>query len=411
MLRLVALVLFCVRCATLCGQLHTEPNPPNSPAAEKAHYVVLVSLDGFRYDYPRLYGAPHLVALGQRGISVPDGMRPSYPSVTFPNHYTLVTGLVPEHHGIVENRFLDPATGKVFTMANTDGSMWGGVPLWSLAEQQGMRAADFFWPGSEGKIAGKRPSYWMHFDDKFPNEKRIEQVVEWLKLPEAERPHLITLYYSNVDHAGHVYGPNAPETRDAVHLLDGLVGELDEKLQALHMPIDLVVVADHGMLSTKGDWVNLDEIPWLAPLLKGIRHEDTLLYPETDAQAQAIVDASRAHPDPRFKFYRRKDVPKSLQYRDNPREGDPVLVPTPGYAIRYSAGKSKATAGYHGWDPKKVPEMRAIFYAAGPDVRQGVKLKTFQNVDVYDFVAGLLHLTPAPNDGTLKPFKKALVHP
>lgn len=410
MRRLLPLIFLAAVALHAQGLLHTEPNPPNAAAAQRSHYVVMVSLDGFRYDYPRLYGAPNLLAIGCRGASVPNGMRPSYPSVTFPNHYTLVTGLLPEHHGIVENVFLDPATGKPYSYKKNseDGSFYGGVPLWSLAEEQGMRAATFFWPGSEAEIAGHRPTFWMHFDDKYSEEKRIDQVIAWLKLPAAQRPHLVTLYFSNADHAGHDFGPDAQQTRDAVKKLDGLIGELDKRLQSLKLPVDLVVVADHGMLATTGDWINLDEIPWLAPLLKDVKHADVLLYPDTEEKAQAIVDASRAHPDPRFMFYRRKDMPASLQFSENAREGDPVMVLAPGYYARFTAGKYPSVAGDHGWDPFMTPQMKAIFFAAGPDIRRGVKLATFQNVDVYDFVAKLLKLEPAPNDGSLSPLKPAL---
>src|ERR1700722_20265482 len=162
-----------------------EPNPANSKKAQKAHYVVMVSLDGFRWDYARKWGAPHLLQMAKDGASAPEGMLPSYPSLTFPNHYTMVTGLYPEHHGIVDNAFLDPARNDAEYYykdhaKNSDGSWYGGVPLWSLAEQQGMRSASMYWVGSEAEIAGKRPSYWVPFDDNFDDEKRVEQIAQWL---------------------------------------------------------------------------------------------------------------------------------------------------------------------------------------------------------------------------------------
>src|SRR5579862_206583 len=235
-----------------CGQsgssVITVDHGPNAASQRSKHYVVLVSLDGFRYDYAKKYGATHLLAIAAHGASVPDGMIPSYPSLTFPNHYTLVTGLYPEHHGIVGNQFYDPARNERYTFTDpktaTDGSWYGGTPLWSLAEKQGMRTACFFWPGSEAKIAGERPSYYLHFDNKFPDEQRIDQVIAWLRLPPAQRPHFITLYYSDVDHAGHEFGPDAPQTAAAVHHLDALMGTLEKDLNALHLPIDLIVVSD-----------------------------------------------------------------------------------------------------------------------------------------------------------------------
>lgn len=200
---------------------------PNGAEQQQKHYVVMVSLDGFRYDYAKKYGAKNLLALGAKGASAPDGMIPSYPSLTFPNHYTLVTGLYPEHHGIVANSFYDPNRKQTYSLRDaktvTDGSWYGGVPLWSLAEKQGMRSAAFFWPGSEAEIAGERPSYYLHFDNKIDDNKRIDQVLAWLKLPEDQRPHFITLYYSDVDHAGHEHGPDSPEVEHAVKHVDELI--------------------------------------------------------------------------------------------------------------------------------------------------------------------------------------------
>src|SRR5579862_736306 len=249
-----------------CGQsgssVITVDHGPNAASERSKPYVVLVSLDGFRYDYAEKYAATHLLSIAAHGASTPDGMIPSYPSITFPNHYTIVTGLHPEHHGIVAMTFLDPTRNQHYSFRDattvTDGSWYGGVPLWSLAEKQGMRSACFFWPGSEAEIAGERPSYYLHFDDHFPDEARIQQVTDWLRLPPARRPHFITLYYSNVDHAGHQFGPRSEQTIDAVHRVDELIGTLRAKLKELSLPIDLFVVSDHGMDNVQGDWINLD---------------------------------------------------------------------------------------------------------------------------------------------------------
>src|SRR5882724_8657751 len=247
----LVLILSAIACAAQSPAPVIEvPNPPNAAAHLSKPYVVLVSLDGFRYDYPERYGAKNLLDMALRGVSAPNGMIPSYPSVTFPNHYTIVTGLYPEHQE--KYSFSDPKT-------NADGSWYGGTPLWVLAEQQGMRSACLFWPGSEAEIQGKRPSYYLHFDDNLEDEKRVEQVVAWLKLPPELRPHFITLYYSNVDHAGHNYGPDSDEVRAAVHHVDTMVGDLQTKITALHLPVDFVVVADHGMVTLQNGPVTLSD--------------------------------------------------------------------------------------------------------------------------------------------------------
>jgi predicted AlkP superfamily pyrophosphatase or phosphodiesterase len=388
------------------------PNPDNHADQLAKHYVVLVSIDGFRYDYARLYGAPHLDAIAKDGAAAPDGMLPSYPSTTFPNHYTIVTGLYPEHHGIVAMTFYDPVRKERYSYndlkAETDGSWYRGVPLWSLAEKQGLRAACFFWPGSEAEIAGERPSYYLKYDDKLPDEERVDQVVDWLKLPPEKRPHFITLYFGEVDHTGHEYGPDAPETRAAVRHVDGEIGVLRAKLEKLHLPIDLVVVSDHGMAKGEGSWIDLDQYADFS----GVQTAGTLMYPDADIEAAKLYTKLRIVSD-KFKVYRRSRMPAELNYTGDPRIGDPVIVPTGPYAIRIHAPtdteQNRApNKGVHGYDPRTVPEMRAIFYAEGPDIRKGVRLKPFENVNVYPFLAEILQLDAPATDGNASLLEPAL---
>jgi len=369
------------------------------------HYVVLVSLDGFRYDYAKKYNARHLLEIARSGASAPEGMIPSYPSVTFPNHYTLVTGLYPEHHGIVAMSFYDPVRRQKYAYNDpataTDGSWYGGTPLWTLAEKQGMRSACFFWPGSEAEIAGSRPTYYLKYQDDFPDEKRIDQVLAWLALPEEKRPHFITLYYPNVDHAGHKFGPDAPETRDAVRHVDTLMGELSQRLARTHLPVDLIIVSDHGMEATKGPWLDLDKY---ADLKDFITAGPLLYAPSEAATEKAYQQLKSASGD--FKVYRRARVPAVLKYSENPREGDPVIVPTGPFALRAHAPEDPAkdyppNKGSHGYDPREMLSMRAIFYAAGPDIRKGATLRPFENVNLYPFIAHLLQLDAPPGDGKL----------
>src|SRR5579864_3038651 len=235
--------------------IHVD-NGPNSEAAQKAHYVVLVSLDGFRWDYAKRDGATHLLAIGRKGVWAPEGMLPSYPSLTFPNHFTIVTGLYPEHHGLVANNFYDESKQARYAISDakavTDGTWYSGVPLWSLAESQGMRAACIFWPGSEAEIAGHRPTWYAHFDSKAEATDpvllaRMDDLLVLLRQPETSRPHFITIYYNEPDHAGHEFGPDAPQTKAAVLKVDALVGKLKEALDSTGLPVDMVVLSDHGM--------------------------------------------------------------------------------------------------------------------------------------------------------------------
>ncbi len=384
--------------------LHVE-NGQNSERAKAQHYVVLVSLDGFRWDYAKRDGAKHLLALGKQGVWAPEGMLPSYPSLTFPNHYTIVTGLYPEHHGLVANSFFDAVRGTRYGMSDaatvTDGGWYEGTPLWSLAESQGMRAACFFWPGSEAKIAGYQPTYYLKFDDKVEPEARIDQVLAWLKLPEADRPHFITLYFSEPDHEGHEFGPDAPETKAAVLKVDALVGKLKAGLDKTKLPVDLVVVSDHGMVKSDGGWVTLDAFADLT----GFETVGSLLYGKTEEDRARVYNQLKKASG-QFMAFRRKDVPVELNYSENPREGDPVVVATGPYAIRAHgppAGKEDRapTVGMHGFDPKKMPEMKASFIAAGPDIVVGKTVQPFENVNLYPWLAHMLGLSAPKSDGSL----------
>ena len=384
--------------------IHVD-NGPNSEAAQNAHYVVLVSLDGFRWDYARRDNATHLLAIGKQGVWAPDGMMPSFPSLTFPNHYTIVTGLYPEHHGLVANSFYDQAKNARYAIGDqaavTDGSWYGGTPLWSLAESQGMRTACFFWPGSEAKIAGYQPTYYLHFDNKIDDSARIEQVLAWLRLPPADRPHFITLYYNEPDHSGHEYGPDAPQTRAAIAKVDKLIGKLKERLDALSLPVDLVVVSDHGMVKVQGGWITLDSFADLT----GVENVGPLLYAQSDTDALRVYNQLKKASS-QFVVFHRKDFPAELNDRDNPRAGDPIVVPTGPFAIRAHAPPPGKTdnpplAGNHGYDPYKMPEMKASFFAAGPDILPGHTVRPFENVNLYPWLAHMLGLQAPKSDGSL----------
>jgi alkaline phosphatase D len=384
--------------------LHVD-HGPNSAWAQGQHYVVLVSLDGFRWDYAKRDNATHLLALGKQGVWAPQGMMPSYPSLTFPNHYTLVTGLYPEHHGLVANSFYDPARKQRYAytdpQAATDGTWYGGVPLWSLAESQGMRTACLFWPGSEATIAGFQPTYYLHFDNKIDENARIRQVLAWLRLPPPDRPHFITLYYAEPDHQGHSFGPDAQETRAAALRMDGLVGVLKAALDATGLPIDLVVVSDHGMVQSAAGWVTLDQFADL----KGFDTVGSLLYGNTEEDRQRVYNQLKKA-SPQFVAFRRKDVPAGLNYNQNPREGDPVVVATGPFAIRAhgpAAGQEDRppTLGLHGFDARNMPQMKASFFAAGPDIVEGNTVAPFENVNLYPWLAHLLGLSPPKTDGSL----------
>jgi alkaline phosphatase D len=388
---------------------HVE-NGANTAWAESQHYVVLVSLDGFRWDYAKRDHAVHLLLLAKQGVSAPEGMMPSYPSLTFPNHFTIVTGLYPEHHGIVANRFLDPTRDARYSYTDpqtvTDGSWYSGIPLWSLAESHGMRSACLLWPGSEAKIAGFRPSYFARFDAKTEatpaaQQARIDNAIALLHLPAADRPHFIAIYFSEPDHEGHEFGPDAHETRASELKMDAIVGKLESALKATGLPINLVVVSDHGMVKSESEWINLDQFANLS----GFETAGALLYGKTEEDRARVYEQLK-HATSQFMVFRLKNVPADLNFNQNPREGDPVIVATGPYAIRAQAppageGNHPPTTGMHGFDSHTMPEMKASFFAAGPDLVAGKTVAPFDNVNLYPWMAHMLGLNSPKNDGSL----------
>ena len=381
----------------------------NPPAALKPS-VILVSFDGFRWDYASKAPAPNLRSLAARGVRA-EGLIPSYPSKTFPNHYTIVTGLYPGHHGIVANNILDPATGRRFGNAIVkevrDPMWWGGEPIWVTAQRGGLLAGAMFWPGTEAPIQGVLSRYWTPYDGAVPGTDRVDQVLRWIDLPEADRPRLITLYFSDVDTAGHADGPDSPAVRDAITRVDGYLGELLRGLErrGLLDQFNIVVVSDHGMASTDSrhvvvvdDYIPLDDVDIvdINPTLA--------LVPKSGREEAVYRGLSRAK---HLKVYRRADTPEHWHYRDHPRIPPIVGVADEGWQVVRKitiggilAGLIHEDHGAHGYDPK-FKSMRGIFVAAGPAFKHGKTVEAFQNIHIYNALAQVLGVTPAPNDGDL----------
>jgi predicted AlkP superfamily pyrophosphatase or phosphodiesterase len=371
--------------------------------------LVLVSLDGFRWDYIDRVPAPNLKALAARGVRAKE-LIPSFPALTFPNHYTIVTGLYPEHHGIVGNNMVDPVSSIRFSMSSEavkDSHWWGGEPLWVTAVRQGRRAAAMFWPGDEAAIDNVRPTFWKPFDGKLPASDRASQALGWLALPAAERPSFIALYLDDVDHAGHDYGPDSPELAAAARRLDDAVGMLIAGVTRLGLAdrTTLVVVSDHGMTT-----LSTERIVWLDDYLDvaGVDVIEMGGILELAPRDGTVDDVyQRLHgKHPRLAIYKREDVPARLHYSANARIPPIVGIPDDGWIVttrqreqrRRDRPDAKPERGTHGFDPSDR-NMHAIFIAAGPALRQGVVVEPFENVHVYDFLCAVLELTPARNDG------------
>jgi predicted AlkP superfamily pyrophosphatase or phosphodiesterase len=371
--------------------------------------VILISFDGWRWDYHTRAPVPNLQRLMARGVRA-EGLIPAFPSKTFPNHYSIVTGLYPGRHGIVANNIWDDPTQRLFTLARReevkDSMWWDGEPIWVTAERAGLPTAPHFWPGSEAPIRGIRPRYWEAYNESTPGAARVNRVLQWLDLPAADRPRFITLYFEDTDTAGHADGPDSKAVREAVLRLDGYLGQLTEGLErrALLDGVNIVVVSDHGMSATStsrvvilDDYISLDDVAIsdLNPTLG--------VFPKRGKEEAVYRMLANGHP--RLKVYRRHQTPGHWHYRDHPRIPPIVGVMDDGWQVmRRSNLKDiverlvRGSGGQHGYDPRNQ-SMHGLFVAAGPAFKQGATVGAFENVHIYNALAGILGLTPGKNDG------------
>lgn len=374
--------------------------------------VILISLDGFRYDYIEKYQPPNLLSLARDGVQA-KWMIPSFPSKTFPNHYTIVTGLYPQNNGIVENNVFDKGFNATFTMSNREevqnGRWWLGEPIWITAEKQGQKTAPLFWPGSEAEIAGTRPAYWKPYDGKVTNEARIDTSLAWLDLPANERPTFLTLYFSDVDSAGHDFSPDAAETRDAVLKVDSDLGRLIDGLKArgIFAQVNLIIVSDHGMATQDpNNKIILDEL-FDTSLAEKIlwTSEIVSIFPRAGKE-DAIYETLKSKLPPQAKVYRKAELPARFHYSNSPRIAPLLVLPAEGWTLttraKFEEMKAKdpknGLRGGHGYD-NELPSMRAIFIGHGSAFKKGAVIEPFENVQVYNVMTRILGLKPAPNDG------------
>lgn len=388
-----------------------------APDAHPARTVLLVSMDGFRADYIGRPAAVRLRALAASGVRA-EYMVPAFPSQTFPNHYTLVTGLRPEHHGIVANVIWDSTLGKRFTIADTlvthDARWWGGEPIWVTAERQGKRAASFFWVGSDIAISGRLPTWWKLYDRRVPNATRVRTVLDWLSMPAATRPALVTTYFSDVDDVGHRNGPDSPQVDSAIAHVDSMIGALVDGIaqHGLTSNVDIVVVSDHGMTELASDRViYLDD--YIDPAKVDIIDMNAVgsIAPKAGFELETYTRLAGAHPH--LHVYHKEDVPARFHYNAHPRITSIVAIADEGWTITTHAAFDRngpPHGGSHGYD-NQLASMRAFFAATGPDFRRGVISPPFENIHVYDLLARLIGVKPAPNDGSTDSTRHLLRRP
>jgi len=382
-------------------------------------YVILVSFDGFRFDYVKNFNPPNFKTFIAQG-SQAEALIPSFPSKTFPNHYSLVTGLNPGNHGLVDNSFYDRVSNEFFGMRKkdlvVDPYYYGGVPIWELAKKNGTKSASYFWVGSEMSEESRRPDYYFPFDDLVDPNDRVNQVLNWLKLPDTKRPHIITLYFSFPDHEGHTYGPNAEETRRAVLRADTLLGKLMDGVKETKLPVNVILVSDHGMseLTTAEEtYIFVDELidrkSSAVKLVNG--GTQTHLYISDQKKRDSIYLALKSK-EKNYRVLRKENYPAQWNYLHD-RVGDLLIVASPDHYIREGSrerflrsAKTGSKFGVHGFDPAEVTDMRGIFYAQGPNIKSGIMLEPFQNIHIYPLVAKILGLPLPEIDGKEEVLKK-----
>jgi len=406
---LVVLASFILGCAaqqpatTSSGTAQTQTRP--TP-------LLLISIDAYRADYINRGFSPTLAMLAKTGVHAAS-MQPSFPSLTFPNHYSIVTGLRPDHHGIVNNNMLDPLLGK-FSLSNRqavgDGRWWAeGTPLWETADRHGLHTATMFWPGSEASIHGYRPDYWEPYDGSVTGAQRVDKILAWLDLPTDKRPSFFTLYADAVDHAGHTYGPDSPQLSQALSATDKLLEQLVKglKQRGLFDKINIIVLADHGMANVpKGNNIVIDQLIPLGKvqtaslgILAGFNPKDDSATAKADF---ATIEKQLEQPQQHMQCWDKTRIPKRFVYGGNPRVPQLSCLANVGWRLvsnDYLAQRKKPlNLGEHGYD-NADPLMQAVFVAHGPAFREGIKVPAFPNVDVYPLMAHLLGLPPQPNDG------------
>jgi len=380
-------------------------------------YVILVSFDGYRYDYVQKFKPPHFEDFITRGAQA-KALIPSFPSKTFPNHYTLVTGLYPGHHGLVDNTFYDPARQVTYSMSKkervTDPWFYGGTPIWTLCSDHGIKSAAYFWVGSE--VPTRRPDYMEPYNPAIPDTARVDHVLRWLSLPEDKRPHLITLYFSSPDDEGHLHGPTSDETKAAVINADNLLARLMKGLARVSLNANVIIVSDHGMQALKRDehsYIFLNELMDMKnPLIKvsngGTQTHIYLSNPAKRDSLQAVLTKKAVN----YSVYNQEQFPSRWVYKST-RSGDLLITAHEGYYFREgdrasltTVAKNQSWSGVHGYDATQVKDMQGIFYAAGPNIRQGVIVESFENIHVYPLIARILGLPLPAIDGRAEVLEK-----
>jgi ectonucleotide pyrophosphatase/phosphodiesterase family member 5 len=374
--------------------------------AQTKPYVILISFDGFRWDYLNRGISPNLEKIKESGVSALS-LRPSYPSKTFPNHLSIITGMYPAHHGIIANSILNPFKQTIYRMRDTnavrDGRWYLGEAFWETAERQGITTASYFWPGSELLLSYRRPTYYEPYAHTRPYEQRVDGIIKWLQLPSEERPHFMTLYFHETDTQAHNFGPDSPEADEAIKRLDGITGYLLNKLDAINMidSVNLIFVSDHGMTEVSNEkTVNIEKIVGSKECKFFDAGAIMFVTPEKEkiTDIYEILKKNESH----YKVYYRDEVPEYYHFNDHPFIAPIVIVVDLGWSAVTNKKSERDEKGNHGYDNNQL-DMHGIFLAIGPNFKKNYHTGTLWNIDIYPLLCKIFGIYPRANtDGKIE---------
>ncbi|CAI8594623.1 unnamed protein product [Vicia faba] len=404
------------------------PSPTKSttrPLRKLPHpVVILISSDGFRFGYQFKTLTPNIHRLINNGTEAQTGLIPVFPTLTFPNHYSIVTGLYPPHHGIINNFFTDPITGDKFTMASHESKWWLGQPLWETLANHGLTAATYFWPGSEVKkgLWTCPEQFCKHYNGSVDFEDRVDSVLEYFDLPLHDIPVFMTLYFEDPDHQGHRVGPDDDEVTDAVSRIDSVIGRLINGLEqkGFFEDVTIIMVGDHGMVGTCDQkLVFLDDLaPWVKIQQSWVHSYTPLLaiWPTGNYSSRDVavkmnqgLSSGQVENGNKLKVFLKEDLPWRLHYADSDRIPPIIGLVHEGYKVEMSRTGKKECGGAHGYDNAYF-SMRTIFIGHGPQFARGKKIPSFENVEIYNLITSILNIKGAPNNGS-DAFPKSVLLP
>jgi predicted AlkP superfamily pyrophosphatase or phosphodiesterase len=373
--------------------------------------VLLISFDAFRWDYHKLYNTPNFDRMAKEGVKA-DRLIPSFPTKTFPNHYSIATGLYPDHHGLIDNSFSAPDLGLFYRMGDRaaveNPAFYGGEPVWVTAEKQGIKAASFFWVGSEAPVGGKYSTYWKKYDENVTYQARIDTIMKWLSYPVEKRPGLVTMYFDEPDLSSHDYGPVSPETGRIVASLDSIVGVIRKKISSLPdaRKINLIILSDHGMGPVSADkYINLRALIPERMIASMTGGNPVYSVNSREGKSDSILLLLKNVKG--LKAWKKADLPAKWVYGTHPRIPEIVILADSSWSIGTRSDGSTIKGGAHGYDNYNS-DMSAIFYATGPAFKKNYKVKELNNVDIYNLICRILDIEPAKNDGNVEHIKGLL---